>query len=68
MERLRVTLSFGNRTMEMYLCFDNMTKEEAETFIALAKKFNSEDCLFLEGWSTQPMESVGEDKDASVSS
>ena len=58
MKRLRVTLSFGNSVMEMHMCFDNMTKEEANTFIALAQKFNGEEVLFLEGWSTQPMETV----------
>lgn len=63
-ERLRVTLSFGNSSMEMHLCFDNMTKEEAKTFIALANKFNGEDMLFLEGWGTEPME----EEDAPTSS
>ena len=54
-ERLRVTLYFGNNEMEFFLHFDNMTREEADKFIDLAKKYNG-DSLSLEGWGTEPME------------
>jgi hypothetical protein len=49
--------------MEMHLPFDNLTKEEADTLIRLAKNFNDYGGeLNFEGWGTQPMESVDEEE------
>jgi hypothetical protein len=48
--------------MELHLPFDNLTKEEADTLIGIAKKYNDEGTLFFEGWSHQPMESVLEEE------
>ena len=63
MDKFRVCLSFGNSIMEMHLLFDNLTKEEAATLIRVSEKFNNYGGeLNLEGWSTQPMESVNEEE------
>jgi len=63
MDKFRVCLSFGNSIMEMHLPFDNLTKEEADTLIRLAKNFNDYGGeLSFEGWGTQPMESVDEEE------
>lgn len=58
MDKFRVCLSFGNSMMELHLAFDNLTEEDADTLMRLVKHYNDKNTLFLEGWSTQPMESV----------
>ena len=62
MDKFRVCLSFGNSMMELHLPFDNLTKEEADTLLKLAEKYNDENTLYFEGWSTQPMERVLEEE------